>query len=199
MTPLHAVDLVLASTSRYRHELLSRLTSTFRCVAPDVDEQARAGETPALLATRLAEAKARAVGAREAGALVIGSDQVAALDGRVFGKPGSAGKAIEQLRACAGRELHFHTALCLLDTRTQPQRAYAAIDTTRVRFRALEDAEISRYVEREQPLDCAGSFKAERLGIGLFDAIDSADPTALIGLPLIALCRLLREARVAVI
>jgi len=196
MTALGTVDLVLASTSRYRRELLTRLTDRFRCVAPQVDETAHPGEAPAALAARLAEAKARAVATACPHALVLGSDQVADLDGRIFGKPGSVAAAIEQLRACAGRELLFHTALCLIDNRGHAAQAHAAIDTTRVRLRRLDVEEITRYVEREQPLDCAGSFKAEGLGIALFERIDSSDPTALIGLPLIALCRLLRNCGV---
>jgi septum formation protein len=198
MTPLADVDLVLASTSRYRRELLARLTSHVRCIAPQVDETAATGEAPAALATRLAAAKARDVAARTPGALVIGSDQVADLAGQILGKPGSEQNARQQLAACSGREVVFHTALCLLDTRAGA-RTHAAIDTTRVRFRDLATEEIARYVQREQPLDCAGSFKSEGLGIALFERIESADPTALIGLPLIALCRLLRETGVAVV
>jgi septum formation protein len=199
MTSLDDVDLVLASTSRYRREMLTRLTTKFRTQSPGVDETARPDEAPAALAARLAEAKAHAVAARNVGAIVIGSDQVADLDGRIFGKPGSVDNAVAQLRACAGREVKFHTALCLIDARDQNPRVHAALEMTRVRMRALDDAEIARYVEREQPLDCAGSFKSESLGIALFDYIESTDPTALVGLPMIALCRLLREAGVAVI
>ena len=185
------VDLVLASTSRYRRELLSRLTTHFRCVSPDVDETPLPAELPAGLATRLARAKATEVAARAPGAVVIGSDQVADLDGRLLGKPGNAHAAREQLTACSGRDVVFHTALHLMDARGG---THAAVDVTRVRFRALTGDEIARYVEREQPLDCAGSFKAEALGIALFERIESTDPTALIGLPLIALSDLLRRA-----
>jgi len=199
MTPLADLDLVLASTSRYRRELLTRLTPGFRCVAPQVDETAGADESPAALAARLAQAKARAVVATNPGALVLGSDQVADLDGRVFGKPGTVEAAQAQLRACAGRDVLFHTAICLIDARVTPWRAHAAQDTTRVRMRALDAAEIERYVAREQPLDCAGSFKSEALGIALFERIETLDPSALVGLPLIAVCRLLRECGIGVI
>jgi septum formation protein len=199
MTTLDDVELILASTSRYRRELLTRLTARFRCIAPQVEESPHAGEKPAELAARLAEAKARAVAAQAPGALVIGSDQVAALGERVFGKPGDAQSAAAQLRACSGNEVVFHTAVCLVDARVTALPARHALDTTRVRMRVLDDAEIARYVAREQPLDCAGSFKSESLGIALFDSINSSDPTALVGLPLVALCRLLRDAGVAVI
>lgn len=194
---LERIDLVLASTSRYRRELLARIAPHFRVVASQVDETARPNESPAMLATRLAEAKARAVAAHCPGALVIGSDQVAALDGQILGKPGNAENARAQLAACSGRDVVFHTAICLLDTRPNPCRVCAETDTTRVRFRTLGVEEIAGYVTRESPLDCAGSFKSEGLGIALFERIESSDPTALIGLPLIALCRLLREAGVA--
>jgi septum formation protein len=188
--------LVLGSTSRYRADLLRRLLPDFEQRAPGTDETLRPGEVPREGALRLAIAKAAGAGHGLTDALVIGSDQLAELDGRALGKPGSIEGAHTQLAACAGREVHFHTALCLLDTRDGRQRTH--VDTTRVRFRALSSAEIARYVEREQPLDCAGSFKCEGLGIALFDAIESVDPTALIGLPLIALARLLREAGLAI-
>lgn len=196
---LGKVDLVLASTSRYRRELLERLTSNLRTLAPDTDETAFASETAAALAMRLAQAKARTVAARCPRAIVIGSDQAAELDGAILGKPGSVDGANAQLIAASGKELTFHTALCVIDTRPADAREFAALDTTHVVFRRLEPAEIARYVERERPLDCAGSFKAEGLGIALFERIESRDPTALIGLPLIALCRLLREAGVDVV
>ncbi len=199
MTPLAEIDLVLASTSRYRRELLSRLTSHFRQESPHVDEAALPGEAPAQLAARLAVAKARAVAARNPNALVIGSDQVADCAGAVLGKPGSIDRAREQLHASSGASVVFHTALCLIDTRHVPAREFAALDSTRVAFRSLTDAEIERYLERERPFDCAGSFKSEGLGINLFERIESSDPTALIGLPLIALCGLLRQAGVMVV
>ncbi|MCQ4163213.1 Maf family protein [Tahibacter harae] len=193
-TPLAGIDLVLGSTSRYRAELLARLTPRFRQQAPGVDETRVPGEAPATLAARLARAKARAVAARNPGSVVIGSDQVAALDDQVLGKPGEAARAEAQLAACSGRRVVFHTALCLADARGAEVRLHEAADTTEVLFRRLDAGEIRRYVEREQPLDCAGSFKSEGLGITLFERIDNADPSALVGLPLIALCRLLRAA-----
>jgi septum formation protein len=191
------MELVLASTSSYRAELLRRLTPRFRQIAPHTDESRRDGEAPQALAERLALAKARAVAAQAPGTLVIGSDQVAALNDTVLGKPGSIERAIEQLAACSGREVTFFTALALLDARVAPHVEYTATDLTRVRFRTLTREEIARYVEREQPLDCAGSFKVEGLGISLFEAVENRDPTALIGLPLLAVCALLRAAGVS--
>lgn len=191
----HVPRVVLASTSRYRAELLKRLFDVFDQVAPDVDETPLANEAPVELATRLALAKANAVARDLHDAIVIGSDQVAELDGHVLGKPGTMVHAQAQLAACSGREVRFHTAVCVIDARRDHHCAQA-IDLTRVTFRTLSADEISRYVAREQPLDCAGSFKAEGLGISLFERIESEDPTALIGLPLIALAGLLRECSV---
>ncbi|MFN3311291.1 MAG: Maf family protein [Thermomonas sp.] len=185
--------LVLASTSRYRRELLQRLRLPFDTARPDVDETALPGEPPRALAQRLAQAKAAAVAQTLHGmdAWVLGSDQVADLDGTPLGKPGGRAAALAQLRAMAGRGVRFHTALCL----AHPDgRRLHDVDLTEVRLRALDDAEIARYVDAEQPFDCAGSFKSEGLGIVLFEAIDNHDPTALIGLPLIATARLLRQA-----
>jgi len=192
-----APALVLASTSVYRRELLARLGLPFRQEASAVDETALPGELPEHLALRLAVAKARAVAASNARSLVLGSDQVAAREGEALGKPGSADGARRQLLACSGRTVAFHTAVCLIDTRSDPWIERSAADVTAVTFRDLDAAEIDRYIERERPFDCAGSFKAEGLGIGLFERIDSQDPTGLIGLPLIAVCRLLREAGVS--
>jgi septum formation protein len=192
-----APGLILASTSRYRRELLSRLTPGFDVVAPRVTEDAGYGEAPALLAQRLAREKAHDVADRHPGMLVIGSDQVAELDGLAIGKPGSADAACAQLAACSGRELLFHTAVCLVDARGAEARVQCAADLTRVVFRMLDADEIARYVAAEQPLDCAGSFKAEGLGITLFERIESIDPTALVGLPLIALAHMLRAAGLA--
>lgn len=183
--------LVLASTSVYRRELLARLGIAFTQAAPDVDESPRPGEAPAALAIRLAQAKADAVAKAQSDAWVIGSDQVAELDGHPLGKPGGAERAIAQLRAMSGHEVRFHTAVCVAGATRDA--SMALIDTTTVRFRTLDDAEIARYVAREKPFDAAGSFKAEGLGIALFDAIESQDPTALIGLPLIGTARLLRR------
>jgi len=183
--------LVLASSSPYRRDLLARLRLAFETALPEVDEAPLPAEEPAALARRLAEAKARAVAAHAAPAWVVGSDQVADLDGTPLGKPGGRDAALAQLRAMSGRTVAFHTAVCLA---RDGSPALAAMDTTLVRFRMLDDAEIARYVDAEQPLDCAGSFRSEGLGIGLFEAIESSDPTALVGLPLIATARLLREA-----
>jgi len=184
--------LVLASTSRYRAGLLRRLTDRFEQASPGTDETPLPDEAPAQRALRLAIAKATAVASHHPGSLVIGSDQVAELDGRMLDKPGDAETARAQLGASSAREVLFHTAVCLIDTRNG--RQYTHVDLTRVRFRALRADEIDRYIKIEQPLDCAGSFKCEGLGISLFEAIDNRDPSALIGLPLIALAQLLRQA-----
>ena len=184
-----ATRLILASTSIYRRELLSRLRLPFETVRPEVDETPNPGEAPADLAQRLAVAKAEAVAARE-DAWVIGSDQVAELDGRPLGKPGARDQALGQLQAMSGRAVEFRTGLCLSG---RGQR-WVTLDTTVVRFRRLGVDEIARYVDAEQPFDCAGSFKSEGFGISLFDAIETRDPTALIGLPLIETARLLRAA-----
>ncbi len=183
--------LILASTSVYRRELLARLGVAFDTVRPDTDETALQGETPLALARRLAEAKAVAVAALHPLAWVIGSDQVAELDGQTLGKPGNRDAATAQLTAMSGREVQFRTGVCL--SRAGRASRYA-LDTTTVHFRPLHRDEIARYLDAEQPYDCAGSFKSEGLGITLFDAIESRDPTALIGLPLIATAGLLRAA-----
>ena len=188
--------LVLGSTSRYRAELLGRLGLAFEQRAPGTLEVELPVEAPATRAMRLAVAKSIDVGAGLADALIIGSDQVAELDGTLLEKPGSVERACAQLQACSGRAVSFHTALCVFDTRSGQRHTH--LDLTRVHFRSLKTDEISRYVEREQPLDCAGSFKCEGLGISLFERIDTSDPTALIGLPLIALAKLLREADLSV-
>jgi septum formation protein len=184
--------LILASTSRYRRELLERLQLPFEVRAPQVDEAARAGEAPAALARRLALAKAHAVAADASAAVVIGSDQVAELDGVAIGKPHTHERAREQLRAMSGRSVLFHTAVAVVHR----QRGFAdtALATVVVRFRALSEVEIERYLQLEQPYDCAGSAKSEALGIALLAAVESDDPTALIGLPLIRTCELLRLA-----
>lgn len=186
--------LVLASTSRYRRELLARLRLEFDTVRPDVDETPFAGEAPAALALRLAVAKAEAVAAQRPGARVIGSDQVADFDGVALGKPGGRAAAIAQLESMSGREVAFRTAVAVASAGT----VASALDTTVVRFRCLDRAEIERYLDLEQPWDCAGSFKSEGLGISLFDAIESRDPTALVGLPLVETARLLRKAGYAI-
>ena len=182
--------LVLGSTSRYRRELLARLGLPFEVSAPDVDETPSSGELPVATALRLSEAKARAVAARYEDALVIGSDQVADCDGRAVSKPGDRATAQRELRALSGRTIVFHTGIALVDAKTgRCQREM--VDVVSV-FRTLTDAEIDAYLDREAPYDCAGGVKSEALGIALFERITSDDPTALVGLPLIALCRMLR-------
>jgi septum formation protein len=184
--------IVLASTSRYRRELLERLRLPFEVRSPDVDETPLAGERPIQLARRLALAKADAIAGRDIEAVVIGSDQVADLDGRSIGKPGDHARATAQLRAMRGRAVVFHTAVAVVCRGS----GFAEVElaSVSVRFRDLADAEIERYLRAEEPYDCAGSAKAETLGIALLEAIDSDDPTALIGLPLIRTCALLRRA-----
>ena len=185
-------NLVLASTSIYRRTLLERLGLPFTVARPDTDETPLPDESPQALTERLALAKAEAVLAGAADdTWVIGSDQVAELDSRPLGKPGSHAAAVAQLQSMSGRQVRFLTAVCLAGP---AGRRLQALDITAVRFRRLSDDEIARYIVREQPLDCAGSFKSEGLGIALFEEIDNRDPTALIGLPMIATARLLREA-----
>lgn len=183
--------MILASTSRYRRQLLSRLELPFECMAPDVDESPLIGETPAQLCARLSVEKAQSIAIRHPDALVIGSDQVAELNGIAIGKPGSVERSIQQLRDASNQSMHFYTGISLQHAATG--RSALHIDRTEVRFRVLSNAMIERYLEREAALDCAGGFKCEGLGISLFDAIHSQDPTALIGLPLIALSRMLAE------
>ncbi|MDG0855363.1 Maf family nucleotide pyrophosphatase [Roseateles puraquae] len=182
--------LILASTSRYRQELLTRLRLPFEAVAPEVDETPLAGEVPAALAERLALAKARAVASLHPHAVVIGSDQVADLDGEPLGKPGSHEAARAQLQRMSGREVVFQTAVAVV----APGLAAIERAEVRVRLRPLSDREIETYLLADQPYDCAGSAKVESLGIALLDAVVSDDPTALIGLPLIRTCQLLRRA-----
>jgi septum formation protein len=186
--------VILASTSRYRRELLGRLRLGFNTVAPDVDETPQAGESPSALSERLALAKAQAVAALHPGAVVIGSDQVVDLDGLAVGKPGTHERAVQQLRAMSGRRIVFHTAVSVV------RRSTGYAQTRRVpvtvQFRSLADEEIEAYLQAEQPYDCAGSAKSEALGIALLQAVESTDPSALVGLPLIETCALLREAGV---
>ena len=184
--------LILGSTSRYRREMLQRLRIPFEVQSPEVDETPLVDEAPAALALRLAIAKARAVAERHPGATVIGSDQVADLDGKPIGKPGSHARATEQLRAMRGTAVVFQTAVAVVNL----ARGYegSALVPVTVRFRDLSDAEIEHYLHAEQPYDCAGSAKSEALGIALLRAIESDDPTALGGLPLIKTCELLRAA-----
>ena len=187
-----APRLILASTSRYRRELLERLRLPFEAMSPETDETPLPGEAPAQLAERLALAKARALATRFPDAVVIGADQVADVDGHAIGKPGTHARAVEQLRTMSGRTIVFQTALAVVHASigfAQVRRAPVA-----VRFRTLSDQEIETYLRAEEPYDCAGSAKCETLGIALLEAIDSDDPTALVGLPLIRTAQLLREA-----
>jgi septum formation protein len=196
--PAHiARPLILGSSSRYRHELLSRLALPFEVVAPDVDETPFAGEAPAALALRLALAKARAVAANFPDAVVIGSDQVADLKGRPLGKPGTHERAVDQLRQMRGQTVIFQTAVAVVCTDSRFEQAELA--EVKVQFRDLSDDEIENYLRAEQPYDCAGSAKSEGLGIALLQAIHSDDPTTLVGLPLIRTCRMLRAAGITLL
>jgi septum formation protein len=190
------VKLVLASTSPYRRELLARLRLPFEVASPGTDEKRLPGEAPEQLARRLALEKARAVATRHADALIIGSDQVAVCEGEILGKPGNHERAVEQLRRLSGREAVFHTAVCLLDA----GRGEAGLRVVpyHVKFRRLDEQGIERYLSVDQPYDCAASAKAESLGIALLEYMRGDDPTALIGLPLIAVVSLLQEAGVRV-
>ncbi|WP_157263676.1 Maf family protein [Azohydromonas aeria] len=184
--------LILASTSRYRHELLQRLRLPFTVQAPHTDETPLPGEAPAALALRLALAKAQAVAARHPQAVVIGSDQVADLHGQPIGKPGDFARAAQQLRRMSGQQVVFQTAVAVVRRDSGFERALLAPVT--VAFRVLSEVEIERYLTLDEPFDCAGSAKSESLGVALLERIDSDDPTALVGLPLMRTCRLLREA-----
>lgn len=197
MSPSPQRRLILGSTSAYRRELLARLRLPFDVVAPEVDETPTAGERPQDLATRLAMAKARAVGARFPRAIVIGSDQVADLRGEAIGKPLVHTAAVEQLRRMSGQLVVFQTAVAVVCE--ESQFAQLELAPVQVRFRVLEDAEIEAYLLAEQPYDCAGSAKSEGLGIALLDSIHNDDPSALVGLPLIRTCRMLRAAGLAVL
>jgi septum formation protein len=190
-------QLVLASTSKYRRELLGRLGLPFEVAAPQVDETALPNEAPQDTARRLAEAKARAVAARFPQALVIGSDQVAVLEDLPLGKPGDHATALRQLKAMRGKEVVFHTALCLCNAASGEAQTRSV--PFYVRFRDYSDAQIERYLQREQPYDCAGSARCEGLGIALIAAMRGDDPNALIGLPLIALTEMLAAQGVSVL
>lgn len=185
------MKIVLASTSPYRKQLLERLSLSFETARPETDESPQPGERPDALANRLALEKARAVANHHENALIIGSDQVAYIGDRIFGKPGTVENAQAQLREMSGKEIIFHTAVALINTDSNQVQCEGV--ETRVRFRNLTDDEIGRYITAEMPLDCAGSAKSEGLGISLLDALTGDDPTALIGLPLIALSRMLRN------
>lgn len=189
--------LILGSTSPYRRELLARLRIPFDVAAPDVDESAQSGETPKQLACRLAMAKARAVAARFPACVVIGSDQVAELDGQALGKPGNHARAVAQLQQMRGKSVIFQTAVAVVCIQT----GFAQMDLAQVKvnFRHISDAEIEAYLLAETPYDCAGSAKSEGLGIALLDSIDNDDPTALVGLPLIRTCRMIQAAGIKVL
>lgn len=189
--------VVLASSSRFRQMLLQRLGLEFIAVSPAVDERAQSGETPEALARRLAEAKARRIGLDHPGSLIIGSDQVAVLNGRMVGKPGSHAAAVAQLTAASGQTMQFFTALCLLNAASN--RLQLDVVLYSVTFRKLTAENIESYLRREQPYDCAGAFKSEGLGIALMERLDGTDPTALIGLPLIRLTRMLEAEGVRVL
>jgi len=189
--------LILASTSNYRRELLARLRLPFECVAPQVVEDPQPGETPADTALRLAVLKARSVAPRFPGAIIIGSDQVASCEGARLGKPGTRANALRQLEYLSGKTADFDTAVSVLDAASGAQRS--RVVPCRVSFRLLERDQIEAYLDLEQPYDCAGSAKSEGLGIALLARIQSEDPTALIGLPMIALTELLAESGVAVL
>jgi septum formation protein len=191
------MQLVLASTSSYRRALLERLGLPFSVADPRIPEERLKGEPPEAMARRLAEAKATAVAGRFPGALIIGSDQVAVNGSEVLGKPGDHDNAVRQLRSLSGREAVFHTAVCVHNASSGATRT--RVVSCRVTFRELDEQTIGRYLEREQPYDCAGSAKAEGLGIALIEKMQGDDPNALIGLPLIALVDLLREQGLDVI
>ena len=190
-------NLILASTSPYRRELLGRLGLPFSVANPQTDESALPGESPDALALRLSEAKARAVAGDHPDALIIGSDQVATVDGKIYGKPGTHERAVAQLRELSGKTVNFFTGLCLHNTRTGESLVRGV--PTLVTFRQLSDAEIENYLQREPAYNCAGSAKSEGLGIALLAAMQGDDPNALVGLPLIALCDMLRQQGVAVL
>ena len=189
--------LVLASTSRYRKDLLGRLGLAFEVAAPHVDERPLAGEDAEDTALRLAALKAQSVRAAHRDALIIGSDQVATSGGRTLGKPGDHATAVRQLKSLSGKSADFHTALALLDAATGAVQT--RVVPCRVHFRTLDDARIERYLQKEKPYDCAGSAKAEGLGIALIARIETEDPTSLIGLPLIALTEMLERAGLPVV
>jgi len=188
-------NLILASTSRYRKALLEKLGLPFECAAPDVDEQTLAGESAQALVARLSHAKAQAIAAHHDHGLIIGSDQVCVCDDRILGKPGSIDNAVAQLMAAQGRSVTFYTGLCVLNATTG--EVHQLIEPFTVHFRSLDEAAIRRYVEAELPLDCAGSFKCEGMGIVLFKGLEGRDPNTLIGLPLIGLIELLERHGIA--
>ena len=194
--PSSLPPIVLASSSSYRRELLTRLQLPFTCHSPDIDETPQANESAQALVQRLALSKARALAQHYPQHIIIGSDQVAVLDGKIIGKPLHAEGATQQLSAASGRSLVFLTGLAVIDTRTQIEQVDLVPFT--VHFRTLNAAQIQRYIAAEQPFDCAGSFKSEGLGVSLFQATEGSDATSLVGLPLIRLCDMLNACGIAV-
>ena len=187
--------LILASSSPYRQQLLARLGLPFSCQSPDIDESSKPGETAPELVSRLAIEKAKTVARDHSNALIIGSDQVATLGDNILTKPGNVERALEQLLACSGKTVTFHTGLCLLNSKSQQYQSI--IEPFTVYFRELNEAQLQRYIKKEQPLDCAGSFKMEGLGISLFERLEGGDPNSLIGLPLIQLVKMLANEGIA--
>jgi MAF protein len=190
------LPLILASSSPYRRQLLARLGLKFDCQSPNIDETPLPGEKPQQLVKRLAEQKAAAVATDHPEALIIASDQVAALDGNILSKPGTDENALKQLSACRGRSVTFYTSLCLLNSQTGHQQLI--VEPFTVHFRQLDEEQLKRYIAAEQPLDCAGSFKMEGLGISLFERLEGDDPNSLIGLPLIRLVSILQREQLEI-
>ena len=196
-TKYSQMKLILASSSPFRKALLEKLHLEFECDSPDVDETPRNNETIEEMVKRLAESKARALAESHADSLIIGSDQSASLHGNVLHKPGNLETAFEQLKAASGETITFYTGLCLLNTQTQ--HIETICEPYVVKFRSLTETEIENYLNREKPFNCAGSFKSEALGISLFESMQGNDPNTLIGLPLIQLCRMLKDQGMPVI
>ncbi len=190
-------SIILASSSKYRKELLSRILNEFECISPNVDETPFPDEEPIEHVARLAEQKALAIAIDKPNAIVIGSDQICVLDGQILGKPGNQTNAIQQLTACSGKSVYFYTSLCVTKGTNEPNNI--TVVTTKVIFKNLSTKQIENYIKRENPIDCAGSFKCEGLGIALFEAIESKDPTALIGLPLIQTVNLLNKYDISIL
>ncbi|AWL12030.1 Maf-like protein [Saliniradius amylolyticus] len=191
------MELILASSSPFRQSLLNKLGITFRCQSPDIDESPVAGESPQALVERLARQKAETIAANAPHSLVIGSDQVAVIDDQIMGKPGERDKALAQLRLANGKRVHFYTGLCLLNSNSG--NCQTAVEPVEVVFRRLTEQQLTAYIDKETPFQCAGSFKCEGLGISLFSAIHSDDPNTLVGLPLIRLTQMLANEGVDVL
>lgn len=191
------MDIVLASSSPYRKELLSKILNDFTCESPDIDEPQLPSESFEKMAERLSFEKAKALQSEYPNALIIGSDQVASIDGQILRKPLNKERNLEQLKLCQGKTALFHTGLCLLNTRTGEYQS--SVETYATKFRNLNDQQLANYIEREKPYNCAGGFKMEGLGISLFEAIEGKDPNILIGLPLIRLIDMLANEGVSVL